>query len=337
MIGRLAALILLSTLSQTQDVPHQMSLTVAELGDNVALTCSVSSDETGLFYWYKMNLGYMFQTVAAGTFDKISLKGPYENSRFTLTKVGVQYNLTIRNVSKEDEATYFCQAGSAYIMKIINGTMLAVNDPKHLQKSVYVKQHPQTVSVELGDSATLQCSLLSENKENRDQCPGERSVYWFRAGSGESQPGILYRNHEQDKRSCVFSLSKRIHTSSDAGTYYCAVVTCGQILFGEGTKVETKQEMWPLIIGLGILLGFCVMVIVSLILSRKQRPVCAHCKGEITASTLEQDGSTDDQMDGEKAPVNYVVLNFPSRQAKRWRNKKDLPEESLYASNREVE
>ncbi|KAK2848685.1 hypothetical protein Q5P01_008519 [Channa striata] len=146
--------------------------------------------------------------------------------------------------------------------------MLAVNDAKHLQKSVYVKQHPQTVSVELGDSATLQCSLLSENKENRDQCPGKRSVYWFRAGSGESQPGILYRNHEQDKRSCVFSLSKRIHTSSDAGTYYCAVVTCGQILFGEGTKVETRQQTDQVVIVLGVLLALCVTVIAILIFSR---------------------------------------------------------------------
>ncbi|XP_067374737.1 uncharacterized protein [Channa argus] len=298
MIRRLAALILLSTLSQAQEGPYQMSLTVTELGDNVTMTCSVSADETGLFYWFKLNLGYMVQTVAAGTFDKISLKEQFDNSRFTLTTVGVQYLLAIRNVSKEDEGTYFCQAGSAYIMKMINGTMLAVNDPKNLQRSVHVKQLPQTVSVELGNSVTLTCSLLSQNKENRDQCPGKHNVYWFRAESGESQPGIIYTtpnisNHEQEKRSCVYSLSKSIEKSTDAGTYYCAMVTCGEILFGEGTKVETRQELWPLIIVLWILLGCCVIVIVSLILSRKPKPVCAHCRGETTASNLaEQDGST---------------------------------------------
>ncbi|KAF3838694.1 hypothetical protein F7725_010462 [Dissostichus mawsoni] len=109
------------------------------------------------------------------------------------------------------------------------------------RKSVYVKQSPKTKSVQPGDSVTLECSLLSKNKENADQCPGEHNVSWFRSGSGESRPSIIYTHSEEQKeRSCVFSLSKTIHNSSDTGTYYCAVATCGQILFGEGTTVETS-------------------------------------------------------------------------------------------------
>ncbi len=107
-----------------------------------------------------------------------------------------------------------------------------------------VKQRPETASVQPGGSVTLQCSLLSKNKE-KVQCPGEQSVYWFRPGSGESHPSIIYTHRnssdEQEERSCVYSLSKTIQNSSDAGTYYCAVVTCGEILFGEGTKVETSM------------------------------------------------------------------------------------------------
>lgn len=100
---------------------------MAELGDNLNLTCSVPGNEFGLFYWYKLNFGYMIQTVASGTSDKVSLQGPFDNSRFTVTKVGAQYSLNIRNVTKEDEGTYICQAGTAYTMKISNGTLLAVN------------------------------------------------------------------------------------------------------------------------------------------------------------------------------------------------------------------
>ncbi|KAI3351503.1 hypothetical protein L3Q82_020346, partial [Scortum barcoo] len=111
------------------------------------------------------------------------------------------------------------------------------------QKSVIVKQSPETASVQPGGSVTLQCSLLSKNKENRVQCPGEHSVYWFRAGSGGLHPGIIYTHRnssdEEEERSCVYSLSKTIQNSSDTGTYYCAVATCGEILFGEGTTVET--------------------------------------------------------------------------------------------------
>ncbi|XP_037636192.1 uncharacterized protein LOC119494405 isoform X2 [Sebastes umbrosus] len=243
MTRRLTALFLLSTVSLilTEEVPQQISLTVLELGDNFTLTCTFVQNEAGIFYWYKLKPGYMVQTVAAGTFNTVTLTGQFVNSRFTITNVNSEYILNIRNVSKDDEATYFCQAGSAYKMGFVNGTLLAVNDHKNLQKSFYVKQIPDTESVQPGDSVTLQCSLISKNKENTDQCPGKQNVYWFRSGSGESHPGIIYaHSDEEEERSCDYSLSKTIQSSSDTGTYYCAVVTCGEILFGEGTKVETS-------------------------------------------------------------------------------------------------
>ncbi|XP_070818295.1 immunoglobulin kappa light chain-like [Chaetodon trifascialis] len=280
MIGSEAALILLSTLclSQTTDISRQMPLTVAELGDNVTLTCQISGDDRGFFYWYKLNFGYMVQTVAGGVLSKISLQGQFNNTRFSVTNVNTVYALNIKNVSKEDEATYFCQGGTVYILKFMNATVLAVNDHKNQQKSVYVKQSPETESVTPGGSMTLQCSLLSRNKD-RVQCPGEHSVYWFRAGSGGSHPSIIYTrsSDEEEERSCVYSLSQTVRDSSDTGTYYCAVVTCGQILFGEGTQVETREELCPLAIVLGTLLTCCVIVIVALIINQKSG--CGQCKG----------------------------------------------------------
>ncbi|XP_026212923.1 uncharacterized protein LOC113160083 [Anabas testudineus] len=341
MIGRLAALILLSTLSQSQEVPDQMSFTVAECGDNLTLMCSVTGNDLGLFYWYKLKFGYMVQTVASGSFDTVSLQGQFDNSRYTVTKVGQQYNLNIRNVSKEDEAIFFCQAGTAYTMSIFNGTLLAVNDHKNLQKSVYMKQSPETASVVPGDSVTLKCSLLSEDKCRRDQCPDDNSVYWFRSASGRFNPGFIYTHSmigdEQEGRSCVYSFSKTIWDSSDTGTYYCAVITCGKILFGEGTTVETGQKLWPLIVTLG-LLACCVIVIIVLIVSRKQKPVCEHYNRNLTAfSHGGQDRSAEDQpsnVNGETGLLNYVVLDFP-RRPKRWKNKVELPQESLYSFMRD--
>jgi hypothetical protein len=75
-------------------------------------------------------------------------------------------------------------------------------------------------------------------------------VYWFRAGSGESHPGVIYtpgnRSDDCEKspespsptQTCVYSLSKNNLSLSDAGTYYCAVATCGEILFGNGTNLN---------------------------------------------------------------------------------------------------
>uniref|UniRef100_I3KV88 Ig-like domain-containing protein n=1 Tax=Oreochromis niloticus TaxID=8128 RepID=I3KV88_ORENI len=214
----------------------ESSITVTKLGDNVTLTCSIPREDVGLSYWYKLNFGYMIETIASGSFDKISLKGQFTDSKFSATKVGNMYSLTIRNASKEDEATYLCQAGTAYIMEFFNSTLLVV-DGNH--KFVTVKQTSDMESVHLGDTMTLQCSLLSKNENDTDQCPGENKVHWFK-GALESHPGIIYhgsiRNKEEGR--CDYSLSKTITNSSDAGTYYCAVVTCGQILFGKGTEVE---------------------------------------------------------------------------------------------------
>uniref|UniRef100_A0A3Q2WFJ7 Ig-like domain-containing protein n=1 Tax=Haplochromis burtoni TaxID=8153 RepID=A0A3Q2WFJ7_HAPBU len=109
----------------SQQVPQQISLTVAKPGDNVTLTCALSGSDQGLFYWYKLNFGYMVQTVAEGSFDKILFQK--NNSRFSATKVGNVHSLIIRNVSKKDEATYFCQAGSSFSMRFKNGTIVAVN------------------------------------------------------------------------------------------------------------------------------------------------------------------------------------------------------------------
>ncbi|XP_029298035.1 uncharacterized protein LOC115015008 [Cottoperca gobio] len=283
MIAGLAALILLSTASliQTAEVPHQISSTVIELGDNLTLTCSSSENENEMkfFYWYKMKFGYMAQTVVSGTFNTLKPQGQFDNSRFEVTKLNAQYFLNIRNVNKEDEATYFCLAGSSYKMEFINSTLLAVNDHKNVQKSVLVKQSPETESVRPGDSVTLQCSLLSTDKENADQCPGEHDVYWFRSGSGGSHLSFIYtHSDEQKERSCVYSLSTTIQNSSDTGTYYCAVVTCGQILFGEGTKVETRSQLDPVVLVLGVLLACCVTVITVLMFYLNRRRVCEHCK-----------------------------------------------------------
>ncbi|XP_023253907.1 uncharacterized protein LOC111648289 [Seriola lalandi dorsalis] len=284
---------------------------------------------------------------------------------------------------------------------------------------VHVKQSPETASVQLGASMTLQCSLLYTNKESRAQCPGEHSVHWFRAGSGGFHPGIIYthsnrsdeqeerscvyslsktiqnssdagtyycavvtcgeilfgegtkvetksraqcpgehslhwfragsggfhpsiiythsnRSDEQEERSCVYSLSKTIQNSSDAGTYYCAVVTCGEILFGEGTKVETIPELDPVNIVLGGLLACCLTVIAVLIFFMSRGKVCEHCQGSMRAShvpghnKLAVHQSTDP--DGDADATNYVALAFSKRRGKREKKKIESPEECVYSA-----
>ena len=96
---------------------------------------------------------------------------------------------------------------------------------------------------------TLQCLVLS-NPENK-KCPGDHSVFWFRAGSAESHPNLIYALGNRDYceksseagslQKCFYSFSKNVGPS-DAGTYYCAVASCGEIIFGNGAKLNIEGK-----------------------------------------------------------------------------------------------
>ncbi|XP_076005106.1 uncharacterized protein LOC142999427 [Genypterus blacodes] len=345
MIERPCAFLLLMTicLTQTVEVPRPISLTVVELGDSITLQCPVSKGRDRFFYWYKQSVGYLLQTVAKASYDKINLLGEFENSRFTITKEVSQYFLVITNVRKEDEATYLCQTGTAYEQSFVNGTFLTVND-YDLQKSVYVKQDPETKSVQLGDPVSLQCSLLFGNQENRTECPDKRRVSWFR--SGKSHPGLVYTHWNSSaacvespssQRSCVYTLSKHKASSSAAGTYYCAVATCGEILFGDGTRVETRSELGPVALVLGILLVCCLIVISVLCYFVKRSRICEHCKGATSASIHLTHGKSMEQInaaESEEEALNYAALNFSTRQVQKGRGMRETQQESVYSDVR---
>ncbi|KAI3351110.1 hypothetical protein L3Q82_005661 [Scortum barcoo] len=274
------------------------------------------------------------------TSSKISLLKPHA----ALLSLHILLKPRVRNVSKEDEATYFCLNGGLYSQSFGKGVFLAVKD-RNQQKSVIVKQSPETASVQPGgfsDSPVF--TSLQEQRKQRSSVQVNTVCTGSELDQEDFIPGIIYTHRnssdEEEERSCVYSLSKTIQNSSDTGTYYCAVATCGEILFGEGTTVETRtvcdsgSELDPVVLVLGALLACCVTVIAVLIFSINQRNVCEHCKGEMSVSHhLGHENSTVDQsndLDGEGKAVIFAALDFSSN-VKRRRKEKEYMTECVYS------
>uniref|UniRef100_A0A3P9KB53 Novel immune-type receptor 22 n=1 Tax=Oryzias latipes TaxID=8090 RepID=A0A3P9KB53_ORYLA len=343
MQGGQITFILLCALSVTQSLaPEQVHTIEAETGSNVTLKCSASGTDQQLFFWHKLQFGYMIQSVATGNMANIALKKNVERSRFNVTKVGDVYSLFIRNVSKEDEAMYLCQAGASYAAKFTNSSQLVVKGPKKKQK--VVKQSPDVELVLLGNTVNLQCSVLLNTRESSDECSDEHRVFWYKAGSEKHADNIYITNSScdvQKERRCVYNLPKVVKNSSDSGVYYCAVLSRGEILFGNGTEVQIKKELCPYVIILGTLLTCSLLVTFSLILiRRKQTHVCDQCKETGNPTTFlpaERDILPETHLNNEQEvegpEISYAALHF-SRKTKWPKKKRKFKEESIYSTVR---
>ncbi|CAL8307611.1 unnamed protein product [Arctogadus glacialis] len=271
------AMIILSTarLIQAKESPPLVFVVSAGLGDTVTLHCESENEVCSILYWYKQSPGCFPEMVASKLYESITLK-PHINLTLTKGEGVCVFHLIIPNVTKGDEANYFCQQYSR--LKWNNFTFLAVKDPNDQRfVSQTVVQQPVTASVQLGDPVALQCSITSQRTNHNNQCQGEPSVYWFR--SGPSHPAAIYMNGNRwggcknisgppsASQSCVYTLPKNNVNTSDAGTYYCALAACGEVVFGSGTKLDITDPNHHLEIFVHrIMSSCCLLVNVILIL-----------------------------------------------------------------------
>ncbi|XP_038556269.1 signal-regulatory protein beta-2-like isoform X2 [Micropterus salmoides] len=228
-------------------------VTTVQLGEPVTFLCALPITEIShrKLLWYKQSAGDTLKLIVTMRKSQEPEYAPeFSESRFSVNNLNNYFNLTILWTIQEDEGMYHCEIAEWTANPEWSGTYLLLKG-KTQRTTNYTVIQGQTISDPdcPGDSMTLQCSVLSES-ENKT-CPGDHSVYWFRAGSDKSHPDIIYTDgngHDEcDKRSdsqksCVYHFSKNV-SSSDAGTYYCAVAACGEILFGDGTKVDSQAAV----------------------------------------------------------------------------------------------
>lgn len=211
------------------------------------------------------------------------------NKRFSVHTGERFYHLNISNVQHLDSAMYFCGQTSITVTEFQNGIFLVFKGilPIVLHFGLFFSsdfvlffyfmtlskikflyflesshlsflQQPMSDSVQPGGSVNLNCTVHTGTSD------GEHNVYWFKRDSGDSNLGIMYIHtnsstqcmktfeSESSAQSCVYSLLKRNVSLLDAGTYYCAVASCGEILFGKGTRLDVggEQQIFFLLISL---------------------------------------------------------------------------------------
>ncbi|GAA6102140.1 uncharacterized protein LOC113645963 isoform X1 [Tachysurus ichikawai] len=317
--------------SQAVDFDEPVSLISADRGHAVTLHCTLGvKSSNDLILWYKQKPGRIPQGIGMiGVSIGEIISPPFNKAVFQLTKTRNITSLNILHVTKDDEAMYICGASRVNVIEFSSGIFLSVRDKPHLGVSVW--QHGVSDSVPAGASVTLQCSVLSESRA------AELQVLWFRAAPPQSHPQIIYTHHNSSHQcesgssthTCVYNFSKNILSLSDTGTYYCAVLLCGKIIFGNGTRIQMAQSVNSLLIVLATTLGVCGVLIAAQTVF-----ICRKTRYKSRSERLRQ-GSKIERATDLGHDVVYTNLHFNKKTKSKRRNREE-PENILYSEVRNL-
>ncbi|XP_067436134.1 uncharacterized protein [Thunnus thynnus] len=309
----------------------------ANAGDETTLQCFYEGDVAARLYWYKQTLGQKPRIIS--TFYKYEVISTFHdefnnNPRFTLDTEKGKNHLKITDLHISDSATYYCVSSYLNTLEFLEGTTLSVKGSGlNIQASVH---QSASESIQPGGSVTLNCTVHTGTCDD-----GNHSVYWFK-DSQESQPGIIYthggrndqceRNNNKQTHTCVYNLPMKSLNLSHAGTYYCAVASCGQILFGDRTKLDFEHEVDSLVLVYFLSGALAFTTILSVLLAfsvykMKKRNSCQSepQHGFAAPSTADAEGYQDTDN------LHYAALNanVANRSRKARNNTKD---ECVYSS-----
>lgn len=101
-------------------------------------------------------------------------------------------------------------------------------------------------SIQTKVTASLNCTV------HTGSCEGENCFYWFQ-NPGERHQGLIYTKKERRKQrkkegktqTCYDNLSTQNLTLHHAGNRYCAVLSCGHILFKNRIELDFESKSLP--------------------------------------------------------------------------------------------
>ncbi|KAM7366060.1 hypothetical protein PAMP_015529 [Pampus punctatissimus] len=324
-----------TTLMQSPIVHQARGFISATIGDNLNLQCFHNTVATK-YYWYKQALGQKPKLMSSNyKYDNGTFYDEFkDNPRFILENENVKNILKISNLHLSDSATYYCARSYLYNFELVEETIVSVKGSGlNIQASVH---QSASESIQPGDSVTLNCTVHTGTCDD-----GEHSVYWFK-NSQESHPGIIYthggrndqceRNNNTQTHTCVYNLPMKSLNLSHAGTYYCAVASCGQILFGNGTKLDSEHEVVSLVLvyflsgALTITIILCVLLAILVHkMSRRKDCQCSESQARFSApSTTNAEGYQ------EADNLHYAAVNVNAANRSR-RQRSNSQDECVYS------
>uniref|UniRef100_A0A3Q1GWM1 Ig-like domain-containing protein n=1 Tax=Acanthochromis polyacanthus TaxID=80966 RepID=A0A3Q1GWM1_9TELE len=245
-LNTMASAQFMNHLNASSRVHQDRGFLSANTGDSVTLQCFYRDDIIARFYWYKQIPGQKLRLISM--FYKYETENIFydefkNNPRFSLDTEKGKNHLKITNLHISDSATYYCASSYLFTLDFAEGTTINVNHSGLNFQTL--AQQATSKAIQPGDAVTLNCTV------NTGTCDGERSVYWFRT-EGESYPGLIHTcggrkdNCEKEPNTqthtCVYNLPLKSLNLSNVGTYYCAAASCGHILFGNETKLDTEES-----------------------------------------------------------------------------------------------
>ncbi|XP_056225966.1 immunoglobulin alpha-2 heavy chain-like isoform X2 [Seriola aureovittata] len=298
------------------------------VGRSIILQCFYDDDVVARYYWYKQTLGEKLRLMA--TFYTYNKNGTfydeYENNpRFTLDTENGKNHLKISDLRTSDSATYYCASRYSVAFEFGEGATVSVKGSGLNSQALVHQSGSETIQP--GGSVTLSCTV------HTGTCDGEHSVYWFK-DSEESHPGLIYthgdrndqceRKPETQTQTCVYNLPMENLNRSHAGTYYCAVASCGHILFGNGTKLDVEDEGDSLVLVYFLSSALAFTTILSVLLAFFMYMIRSHA-GFSASSTMNAESCKDEEN------LHYAALNVKKSNSSR-RLRADTEDGCVYSS-----
>ncbi|XP_031144254.1 uncharacterized protein LOC116042270 [Sander lucioperca] len=332
-LGKMAQI---TGLKSSPTVRQETRFLSVKTGDKLTLQCFYEGDVAARLYWFKQILGQKAKLIS--TFFKYNVNVTFHNEfknnpRFTLDMENGKNHLTIKDLRPSDSATYYC---INFLYTLDFSESIFVNVKGSDLKIPATVHQSASESIQPGGSVTLNCTV------HTGTCDGEHSVYWFK-NSEESQPGLIYthgdRNDQCERKpntqthTCVYNLPMKSLNISHAGTYYCAVVSCGHVLFGNGTKLHLEDEVDSpfLVYFLSAALAFTTILSVLLAFLMYKVNKRNRCQTAVNHATFPSPSTAiaEGYQDADNLHYAALSVNLPNRSRRQRNNTND---ECVYSS-----